>query len=128
MCVDIMESHPTKVKLASDTGPWVATITFTSGLRLMLAALHWCVKVPASADDWSTLFNPPPERGGASCDGESEKPLDTSPCARRQSGFSTGTVPSLLSSSLLSSASLSLLLFSSLHSSSPLSLQETWLQ
>lgn len=45
---------------------------------------------------------PPLGRGGASRDGESEKPLDPSPCARRQSGFSTGTVPSLLFSPLLS--------------------------
>lgn len=97
-----MESHWTKVKLASDTGPWVATITSTSGLQLRPAALHWCVKVPASTDDWATLFNPPLGRGGASRDVESEKPLDPSPCARRQSGFSTGTVPSLLFSPLLS--------------------------
>lgn len=53
-----MESHPSKVKLASDTGPWVATITSTSGLRLMPAAIHWCVKVPAFTDDWAVLFNP----------------------------------------------------------------------
>lgn len=101
-CVCLMESHPTKVKLASDTGPWAATITSTRGLRLRPAALHWCVTVPASTDDWATLFNPPPGGGGASRDGESEKPLDPSARARRQSGFSTGTVPSLLSSPLLS--------------------------